>query len=180
VGRHVSRGWKQRTALLIVVAAGTLAAGCQSAADRLTESAAERALGAVTGEDVDLDVREGRMSVDTEDGSFSVGASTEVPDRIVAVAPIPAGFEPASTFEHSDDGQRGVTVSGLLPITIAGTVLDDIEAAMASDGWEQMSRTNIDDELLSLGLQRGDDAFNVNLIVDGDEAMLTLMLLESD
>jgi hypothetical protein len=180
VGSEVSRGWTQRTALLVVVAAGTLAAGCQSATERLTEGAAERALGAVTGEDVDLDVREGRMSVDTEDGSFSVGASTEVPDRIAAVAPIPAGFEPASTFEHSDDGQRGVSVSGHLANTDVAEVLDDIETAMISDGWEQMSRTNINDELLSLGLQRGDDIFNVNLIADGDEAMLTLMLLESD
>jgi hypothetical protein len=159
-----------------------IASGCQSATERLTEAAAERALDAATGGDVDVDLREGRMSVEGGNGesSFSVGASTGVPDRIAAVAPIPAGFEPVTTFEQSEDGKRGVTVTGTASGSDGAALLDDLEAALTADGWEQVQRSNLNDELLSLGLQRGDDVFNVNVVVDGDEAMVTLMLIEAD
>jgi hypothetical protein len=163
-----------------VMAAAVVTTGCQSAAEQLTESATERALGAATGEDVDLEVGEGRMTVEGEDGSFSVGATTEVPARIAAAAPIPAGFEPASTFEQSEDGRSGVTVTGRLPGADPLAVVDELETAMTDGGWEQVSRSNINDELLSLHLERDEEVFNVNVIADGDETMLTLMLLGSD
>jgi hypothetical protein len=164
----------------VMAAAVVTTSGCQSAAERLTESATERALGAATGEDVDLDVGEGRMTVEGEDGSFLVGATTEVPARIAAAAPIPAGFEPASTFEQSEDGRRGVTVTGRLPGADPLEVVDELETAMTDGGWEQVSRSNINDELLSLHLERDEEVFNVNVIANGDETMLTLMLLGSD
>jgi hypothetical protein len=164
-------------AILALIALTTVA--CQSATERLTEAAAERALSAASGEDVDLDLRDGQMSVETEDGSFSVGASSEVPERLAAVAPVPAGFEPATTFEHAEEGTRGVTVTGVVRGSDGASILDGF-AAMADDGWEEQARSNINGELFSLGLQRGDDIFNVNVIVDGDEAMVTLMLIEAD
>jgi hypothetical protein len=168
--------------MVIVALFAVTVTGCQSATERLTEAAAERAIGAASGEDVDLDLRDGRMSVQSADGesSFSVGASTEIPARIAAVAPIPAGFEPATTFEQSEDGKRGVTVSGMARGSDGPTILDELEAALTADGWEQVHRSNINDELLSLGLQRGDDVFNANVVVDGDEVMVTLMLIEAD
>jgi hypothetical protein len=164
-------------AILALIALTTVA--CQSATDRLTEAATERALSAASGEDVDLDLRDGQMSVESEEGSFSVGASSEVPERIAAVAPIPAGFEPASTFEQSEEGKRGVTVTGRVAGGDGAAILDGF-AEMADDGWEEQARSNINSELFSLGLQRGEDVFNVNVIVDGDEAMVTLMLIEAD
>lgn len=173
-------GSRARTAAL-VAAVAVLGVGCQAATERVTERAAERVLGAASGEDVDLDLGEGRMSVEGGDGtSLAVGTATEVPARIAAVTTIPPGFEPASTFEQTEDGRRGVTVTGRLPAGDPSAVVDDLAATMVADGWEQVSSTNINDELVSLSLQRGEDAFNVNVIVDGDEAMLTLMLLESD
>lgn len=164
--------------MLLLAVVTVLTAGCQSAGERLTEAAAERALDAVTGEDVDLDVHGGGVSVETDEGSFSAGATTEVPDRIAAVVPVPAGFEPLQTFEHHDGDQRGVSVSGHLTGGDLSDVLDGLEAAMTADGWEVVNRTNLNDQILSLHLEREGSAVNVNAVADGDEAMLTLMLLE--
>jgi hypothetical protein len=108
-----------------------------------------------------------------------VAGATEVPDRIAAVAPIPPGFEPASSFEQSEDGQEGVSVTGRVQTGDGQALLDGIAVALTADGWEQLNRSNINDELLSLNLERGADHFNVSVMVDGDEAMLTLMLIES-
>jgi hypothetical protein len=135
-----------------------------------------------------LDAREGRRTVRSEDArrtarsEDAVGsparAPTGVPDRITAVAPIPSGFEPAGTFERSEDGRRGITVTGRLLGVDPVVLVDDLEVAMNADGWEQISRSNINDELLSLHLERDEETFNVNVIAHGDEARLTLMLLE--
>jgi hypothetical protein len=165
--------------MAILALISLVAVSCQSAGERVAEAAAERALSAASGEDVDLDVREGQFSVESEEGTFSVGTSSEVPERIAAVAPIPAGFEPASTFEQSEEGKRGVSVTGRVPSGDGGVIVDGF-AAMLDDGWEEVSRSSINGELLSLSLQRGDDAFNVNVIVDDDDAMVTLMLIEAN
>jgi hypothetical protein len=164
--------------VLLLAVLTIITTGCQSAGERLTEAAAERALGAATGEDVDLDVREGRMSVETDEGSFSVGAATEVPERIAAAIPVPAGFEPLQTFEQREGDQHGVSVSGRVAGADLQRVLDDLEAALAADGWETVNRMNLNDQILSLHLEREGAVVNVNVAVEGDDAMLTLMLLE--
>jgi hypothetical protein len=164
--------------MLLLAVLTIVTTGCQSAGERLTEAAAERALGATTGEDVDLDLREGRMSVETDEGSFSVGAATEVPDRIAAAMPVPAGFEPLQTFEQRDGDQQGVSVSGRLTGADLESVLDDLETALTGDGWEVVNRMNLNDQILSLHLEREGAVVNINGAVEGDDAMLTLMLLD--
>jgi hypothetical protein len=164
--------------VLLLAVLTIITTGCQSAGERLTEAAAERALGAATGEDVDLDVREGRMSVETDEGSFSVGAATEVPDRIAAAIPVPAGFEPLQTFEQREATSTGVSVSGRHGRRRPAAVLDELETALAADGWETVNRMNLNDQILSLHLEREGAVVNVNVAVEGDDAMLTLMLLE--
>jgi hypothetical protein len=164
--------------VLLLAVLTVITTGCQSAGERLTEAAAERALGAATGEDVDLDVREGRMSVETDDGSFSVGASTEVPDRIAAAIPVPGGFEPMQTFEQRDGDQHGVSVSGRIAGSDVQSILDELEAAMAADGWDTVNRMNLNDQILSLHLERESAVVNINVAVEGDDAMLTLMLID--
>jgi hypothetical protein len=163
--------------VLLLAVLSVVVTGCQSAGERLGETATERALSAATGEDVDLDVREGRMSVETDEGGFSVGTSGEVPDRISAVVAVPDGFEPMQTFEQRHGDQQGVSVSGRITGDLAAA-LDAMEAALTGDGWETVDRMNLNDQILSLHLEREGAVVNLNGAVEGDDAMLTIMLLE--
>lgn len=171
-------GHSRRSAVALLVI-GVLAPGCQSAGQRLTETAAERAISVASGQDVDLDVRDGRIEIETDEGSYSAGLATEIPDRIVAVVALPAGFEPLQTFEQREDDKHSSSVTGQLASADLEAVLDELEATLTGEGWEAVSRINQSGELFSLHLERGDANLNVSAIVDGDDAMLTLMLFET-
>jgi hypothetical protein len=180
MGRDAIRG-RRVTVALGLAAITALAAGCGAATDRLAGAATERVVSAATDGEVDLDLRDGQVTIEGSDGErVTGGAATTVPDRIVAVVPIPDGFEPATTFEQHDGGQQGVTVAGALTTDDPEAVLDDLGTALTADGWEQVSRTNLNGELLALALQRGDDLVNLSMVVDGNETMLTIMLVEHD
>lgn len=155
------------------------ATGCQAATERLTESAAERALGAISGEDVDLDLAGGSFSIDGPDGSMSVGQTDEIPDAIVAAVPVPVGFEPVSSFAQRDGETQGTSVQGLLPAPDADGAMDALTASLAADGWDEEGRIAADDTLRSATFRKGERTLNVGLLGGGDEdLMLTLTLLE--
>jgi hypothetical protein len=169
------------TVAVALAAAATLAAGCGAATDRLAEQATERVVSAATDGEVGLDLRDGQVTIEGADGErVTGGAATAVPERIAAAISIPAGFEPVTTFEQHDGAQQGVTVAGTLVTDDPEAVLDDLGAALTADGWDQVSRTNLNGELLALALQRGDDLFNLSMVVDGGDTMLTIMLVEND
>jgi hypothetical protein len=69
--------------------------------------------------------------------------------------------------------------AGVLITDAPEEVLDDLEAALTADGWDEASRTDLNGELLALAPQREDDMLDISMGVDGDETMLTVMLIES-
>jgi hypothetical protein len=170
----------KRTTVAILLAAATFATGCGAAAERLTEAAAERAVSAASDGDVDFDTRNGQVTIESADGTLTSGATTEVPARIRELVDVPAGFEPATTFEQTEDGRQGVTVAGRLVTDDPAGVLDELGASLTTDGWQEANRTNLNGELLALALERDDDLFNLSMVVDGSETMLTMMLVEND
>ena len=87
----------RRLAVLVAIVA-LLAAACQAASEQLTEQIIEQSAGGDA--DVDLDLDTGRVSVQTEDGSITVGGG-EVPAGFPV--PFPDGGSVQSVFQ-SDDG----------------------------------------------------------------------------
>lgn len=150
-------------------------AGCSSIAERATESA----IGSMSDGEVDLDLSEGGMAIEGEDGeSLSFGSSTDVPDEIAAVITVPDGFEPHSTVENSEtDGTDGVTVIGTIPTDDPAGLMDGIETQLTGDGWERIGHTNQSDQLIMASYERGEDSFTAQVMVDEGEGMLSLILL---
>jgi hypothetical protein len=114
-----------------------------------------------------------------DNGRVAARLPADVSQRIAAVVPLPEGFVAASSFARSDGDRHGVSVTGRLPTRDGTGILDALAVALADGGWSQRNRSNIDDHLLSLVFERGAEHFNVSVMVEGDEAMLTLMLIDS-
>jgi hypothetical protein len=113
-------------------------------------------------------------------GPGTVAGRPAVPARLVALAAVPAGFEPVGAFERCEVGERGISVTGRIAGGDPVAVLDELEAALAGDGWGRPSRSSVDDELLGLHVEGVHGVFNVNLVAAGDAVVVTLMLVESD
>lgn len=152
--------------------------GCGAAAERLTESTVERALGAASGEDVQLDLGEGGLSIETAEGAMAFGATQEIPDAIAAVVPIPAGFEPAGTFSQRDGDTEGVSVQGALETSDPQATMDQMVATLESDGWSVEGTMSMDQSLITSSLARDGDVLNLSIVHEGGEAMLTVMLIQ--
>lgn len=178
--RRRGHGTVRRIGAGVAIAGLALAAsGCSAITERASEAALERIS---DGESVDLDLSEGRMTIEDEDGtSISVGATEEVPDQLAAVVPVPDGFVPRSTFSGGDEGGSGVSVAGTLATDDVAAVVEQLEATMVADGWERVHRSEVDGgSLITLGLQRGDDMVTVTAASDdGGESTLNLLLVEA-
>jgi hypothetical protein len=164
--------------VVAVATAAALASGCTAVAERATESA----IGRMGDGDVDIDLSEGRMTVEGEDGaSASFGSSSEVPDRVAKLVPLPDGYEPVSTFEQSDGDQDAVTVVGVVHDGgDPADVVDALEEAMTTDGWERMNRTSFDGELVSVTMERGATTVNLAVTADDGSPGLTVVLVEGE
>ena len=86
----------RRVAVLVSVFA-LVVAGCASATEGITEQIIEQSSGGEA--DVDLDLDSGQVSVETEDGSISIGGG-DIPDGFPV--PFPDGGDVQSTFTSDD------------------------------------------------------------------------------
>lgn len=96
--------------LTIAAATGAMfvAAGCADAAERVTERGLEAAIESQGGGEVDLDLDDnGSVSVETEDGSFSMG-QTEIPDDWPSEVPLPPDLEVQSVTQQRE-AESGIT-----------------------------------------------------------------------
>lgn len=126
----------KRIAILIAVIA-LVAAACGSATEQLTEQIIEQSGGGDA--DVDLDLESGEVSVETEDGSFTVGGG-EIPDGFPV--PFPDGGDVQSTFTSNGDA----SVSLAYPQDRFDELVGYYEAWTADQGgeWSTSSFSNDD------------------------------------
>lgn len=159
-------------AVLAVLVLGT--AGCGAIAERATESA----LGAMSDGNVDLDLEGGGMSIEGPDGeSLSFGATSEVPDAIADLVDLPSDFQPANTFEQSEGDRIATTVAGAIGGAEPVGLIERLEADLVGDGWEREAFSNHNQQMVVVGMTRGEDE-NLNLSViadDSGEGMLTII-----
>jgi hypothetical protein len=170
-------------ALSAVLAGSALLVGCGDAAERLATSATERVVESALGDDaqVTLDGDGDQITIEGGDGqSLSLGAATEVPERIARVVPLPDAFAPATAQETVANGQRSATVLGHLADADPIEVLAALETQLAAEGWTVEQRSDIGGQLLSLQLLRDDEALLLNLVSDGQETALTVTHTAAD
>ncbi|MEX2504221.1 MAG: hypothetical protein WD378_05180, partial [Egicoccus sp.] len=163
-----------------LVLAGVLLVGtaaCASDAEPDSDQAQSTATDDATGEsddggngDVDVDVGDESFSVeDGEGNSMSMEASTEVPDVITDLVSLPDGFSPQGTTETTIEGGVSTMVMGTLETDDPAGVLADIETAVAAEGFETVSNSEIGGEMFTLMMVKKDEA-NVTVgIIDDQE-----------
>lgn len=119
-------------------------AGCGSIAENLTEEVAERALEAEGSGNVELDLDNdnGGISVETSEGSFSVGGARELPDTFPTEIPPPADAEVVSSIAVDDADTTGFNVNWIAsgqPDPIA----DRLEASFTDAGFALADQASI-------------------------------------
>lgn len=157
----------QRTGALLtsvgVLAAGV--AGCSSVADKV----AEEAVGAAVGSDVDIDTDDDGVSVDTGNGEFSMESTAEVPAVVSDLLPVPDDFVAEGTQNVTIEDGEMTQVMGTIATDDPAAVLDEIEQALAADGFETTTNSSVGGEMFTLLMgKEGVATVTVAIIDDGD------------
>ncbi len=115
----------------------------------------------VTGE-VDADT--GEVNVESEDGSFSSGATTQLPDEWPAEIPEPNGVTIASATMMGSDGEQVITVSG----TVDGDeFVESYASSLASAGFEEVSTFSSDGTINNV---YSNDQWTVGVLYYGEDS----------
>lgn len=118
------------TPSVLVVAASLSMLGCDTIKEKLGEKAAEALIKSQTGENVDIDTKDGKLSVKMTDekGTVTLGANTKLPDDFPKSVPVYPGAQvEASLAAKSDKGEGGfmVTLSSPDPVAKVGAFYKD-------------------------------------------------------
>lgn len=183
-------------ATIALGAAGALLAACSA------ESVVERAVGMIDGvEGVDLDLEDGSISIEgedgalfqmdideddqsatitTEEGTFTTGAAQEYPAELAAVFTPPPGFEAVMVSEFTDSDQRGVMVQGEVKGGFEA-LRTDLQTQLEGGDWDEVSEGSMAPGVMSVlvayrEVQGGTAALTVSLIMEdeSDTGVLSL------
>lgn len=132
---------QRRTALAAaMIGFALVATACGAAAEKLSEEAVERAIESSGGGDVEFDVSgdgdDVTINIDSEEGSFSVGAGVEIPEQLQT--PVPDGGN--ATQAGTQDDQVFVTI--VYPAGQYEQIAGFYDEWTASTGSEWRSSTN--------------------------------------
>jgi hypothetical protein len=150
-------------ALLVLLALG-------SACGAASEEATERMVDAAVGSDADVDLDDGQVSIETEDGSFSTGGG-EVPETWPEDIPLPDLEDITSSEVQDASGAASVTLTGRTDLSV-----DEAEAffAEALESWTQASRSAVGTDVVQVIYDLGDRSVLVGITDDGDAVTITL------
>lgn len=174
---HLPRGGRHAHTRRGAIVAATLAlavAGCSSVSEQVAESVADEAADQLAGEDVDIDMGDEGFSVESSEGSLSVGG--EIPADFPDTIPLPDDHTVISVVEQDGgDGKiQGVQVQtpGTLAewdafyadaLEEAGWTLDDevFTAEQRQQSIETMGMSNLKatkgEATLLVGILPGDE-----------------------
>lgn len=110
----------------------------------------------------DVDTDSGEMNIETEDGSFSSGATTELPDDWPVEIPEPNGLSIASASVIGSDTEQAITVSGTVD---SEGFVESYASALTSAGFEETSTFKADSTINNVYTS---DRWTVGLTFFGD------------
>jgi len=103
ITRRINRGGRVKKLVLVVSVLALAVSACQAASEQLTEQILEQQDGV---SDVEFDADTGQVSLETDEGSISIGGG-EVPSGFAV--PFPDGYAVASVFDTDADAAVSVT-----------------------------------------------------------------------
>ena len=92
-----------------------LASGCfgQNIAEKIAEEAIEKAIEKDSGENVEIDLEEGEMSIERDDGEVSIDMGADLPDNFPDNVPVYPDMEIISSWAVTEDNKDSYSVNGL-------------------------------------------------------------------
>jgi len=164
------------TAAIVVL----LATGCSSVADRATEAALEAAAGR-SGADVDIDRRGERITIESEDGSMTIGAG-ELPDAVRDAFALPGDLEVTSDTTMIEGSNTLAGITGFVPRIDDAALFAELTSAITAAGWEIRMNYEAGDGIRILMAEREGDALNVSMTPaasgDGFDVVISVMTSE--
>ena len=124
----------------------------------------------------DVDTESGGVNIESEDGSFRSGATTEVPDEWPGEIPEPSGLAIASASVIGSDTEQAITVSG----TVEGDgFVESYATALTSAGFDETSTFTADDTINNVYTN---DQWTVGIVFFGDagENQVTLTVYSNN
>lgn len=137
----MSRSSRSRLAIsVLALTLGVSTVGCGKAAEKFaekaTEKVTEKAIEAESGGDANVDIgKDGKVQIDTEDGSLSIGTG-EIPDSWPSDVPLPEDLDIVSSLATQD----GSILAGSTASMNDAEVMEFYEEALG--GWTASSRAN--------------------------------------
>ncbi|GEM_PF-2681802 len=124
---------KQKTIVIGVIVVAVVA-GLGWFMTRSNERAAEKAIENATGGNADVDVKNGKVSVKTDEGESVVGQNVSLPSDWPKDVMVYKGIKSATIVAASTDKKGNYTVS-LTTKDSAETVKNTYDEALANNGW---------------------------------------------
>ena len=164
-----------------------LASGCfgQNIAEKIAEEAIEKAIEKDSGENVEIDLEEGEMTIksddgevnissdddtveiSSDDGEFTIGSGAELPEDFPGNVPVYPDMEINTSWKSTENDKDSFSISGLTED--AG---DDVFE------WykDKLSGWNIEGEFT----MSGDEGKTSTLSAKGDGLIITIMVIETE
>lgn len=145
---HMQRGWK--VAVIVALAFGlTVAAGCQSIADKAAETAVEKATG------VKVDTKGEKVTISTDEGEATISSDAKLPDDFPSDVPIYDDAKIGTAMTNEVQGGKSYLV-GMESDDDAAEVFDWYKKAFEDEGWKITSTMEVGDSVGGLSAEKGD------------------------
>lgn len=172
------------TVITSIVLALTFAIGCKNIAGRIAEEAIEKAIEKESGENVEIDLDEGQVTIEGEDGEVNIssdnetveiktddgevtfGTGAELPEGFPGVVPVYPDMEITTAWKSTEDGKDNYSISG-----ITKDAGDDVFA------WykDMLKSWDIDGEFT----MSGDEGKSSSLSAKGNSFIVNIMVVET-
>lgn len=119
-------------AIIIAATVALSLTGCASIANKAAEKAVE---GALSSDGTNVDIEDGKVKIDSSEGSMEIGTGSELPADWPSDVPVPGGFAITGSMANSDTNGKGFTVT----METDGDKTSDIQVYvdnLTNNGWK--------------------------------------------
>lgn len=159
------------TYLFVALCSLILIAGCgRKSQEKISESVIKKAIEKQSGGKAKVDLSEGSISIQTEEGSFqmSSGESAKIPDNFPSDVYVFEGAKIEAVMQSTE----GSTLSLSTQDTIS-KVTGKYRSEMTNKGWKQESTINMGDQQMLL-FTKDERASTVIVTSDGEKTMIAM------
>lgn len=152
--------------------------GCGKAAEKLSEKAAEKAIENAAGGNAKVDIDDGTVKIETDDGSFHAGGG-EIPADWPSDIPLPGSYEVMNVVTSSADGGTNISFTLSVDMTVAeaAALYEDGLPGWETEGTTSMSSDGLDHRMMMFkkGEDEASEILNIGVSDIADEGATAMV-----